>query len=60
MDRELVDAVVTDELQRAADEAGSTKAPQALVNVYRDPRSPARLWLGQGRARIAAASPIRW
>lgn len=33
MDRRIVDAVVTDELHRAADEAGSTKAPQALVNV---------------------------
>lgn len=33
MDRKLVDAVVTDELHRAADDAGSAKAPQALVNV---------------------------
>ena len=33
MNRALVDAVVTDELRRAADEAGSTKAPQALVSV---------------------------
>ena len=33
MDRKLVDAVVTDELHNAADEAGSTRAPQALVNV---------------------------
>lgn len=33
MDRKLVDAVVTDELHRAADEAGSAKASQALVNV---------------------------
>ncbi len=33
MDRKLVDAVVTDELHRAADEAGSNKAPQALVDV---------------------------
>jgi cell division protein FtsQ len=33
MDRKLVDAVVTDELHRAADEADSTKAPEALVNV---------------------------
>ena len=33
MDRKLVDAVVTDELKRAADEAGSRKAPQALVDV---------------------------
>ena len=33
MNRALVDAVVTDELRRAADETGSTKAPQALVNV---------------------------
>lgn len=33
MDRKLVDAVVTDELHRAADEAGAAKAPQALVNV---------------------------
>jgi cell division protein FtsQ len=33
MDRALVDAVVTDELRRAAAEAGSSKAPQALVDV---------------------------
>ena len=33
MDRRLIDAVVTDELRRAADEAGSAKAPEALVNV---------------------------
>jgi cell division protein FtsQ len=33
MNRGLVDAVVTDELRRAADEAGSAKAPQALVDV---------------------------
>ena len=33
MNRTLVDAVVTDELRRAADEAGSAKAPQALVSV---------------------------
>jgi cell division protein FtsQ len=33
MDRKLVDAVVTDELRRAADQAGSAKAPQALVDV---------------------------
>src|SRR4051812_10334125 len=33
MDRRLVDAVVTDELRRAADQAGSAKAPQALVDV---------------------------
>ncbi|MEA3066825.1 MAG: cell division protein FtsQ [Sphingomonadales bacterium] len=33
MNRSLVDAVVTDELRRAADEAGSAKAPQALVDV---------------------------
>jgi cell division protein FtsQ len=33
MNRALVDAVVTDELRRAADETGSTKAPQALVSV---------------------------
>ncbi|MFL6726447.1 MAG: cell division protein FtsQ/DivIB [Sphingomicrobium sp.] len=33
MNRTLIDAVVTDELRRAADEAGSAKAPQALVNV---------------------------
>lgn len=33
MNRKLVDAVVTDELHRAADEAASAKAPQALVNV---------------------------
>jgi len=33
MDRRLIDAVVTDELRRAADEAGTSKPPQALVNV---------------------------
>jgi cell division protein FtsQ len=33
MDRKLVDGVVTDELKRAADEAGTTRAPQALVDV---------------------------
>ena len=33
MDRSLVDEVVTDELRRAADEAGRAKAPQALVDV---------------------------
>jgi cell division protein FtsQ len=33
MDRNLVDAVVTEELRRAADEGGSAKAPQALVDV---------------------------
>jgi cell division protein FtsQ len=33
MNRGLIDAVVTDELRRAADEAGSAKAPQALVDV---------------------------
>ena len=33
MNRALVDAVVTDELKRAADQAGAAKAPQALVSV---------------------------
>jgi cell division protein FtsQ len=33
MNRALVDAVVTDELHRAAAEGGSDKAPQALVDV---------------------------
>ena len=33
MDRSRVDDVVNDELRRAADEAGSTKAPQALVDA---------------------------
>ena len=33
MNRALVDAVVNGELRRAADEAGSAKAPQALVDV---------------------------
>ena len=33
MNRALVDEVVTDELRRAADDAGSAKAPQALVSV---------------------------
>jgi cell division protein FtsQ len=33
MDRGPVDAVVTDELHRAADQAGTAKAPQALVDV---------------------------
>src|SRR6476469_8700984 len=33
MNRGLVDSVVTDELRRAAEEGGSAKAAQALVNV---------------------------
>jgi len=33
MNRALVDAVVTDELHRAAEQASSSKAPQALVSV---------------------------
>jgi len=33
MERGLVDAVVTDEIRRAADEAGATRAPQMLVDV---------------------------
>jgi cell division protein FtsQ len=33
MNRKLVDAVVTDELRRSAEAAGTTKAPQALVDV---------------------------
>ena len=33
MDRRLVDEVVTDELNRAAGEAGASKAPQPLVDV---------------------------
>ena len=33
MDRKLVDAVVNDELTRAAEEGASAKAPQALVDV---------------------------
>jgi cell division protein FtsQ len=33
MNRALIDAVVTDELRRAAEVAGSAKAPQALVDV---------------------------
>ena len=33
MNRAVVDAVVTDEIHRAADAAGSGKAPQALVDV---------------------------
>jgi cell division protein FtsQ len=33
MNRSLVDAVVTDELRRAAEAAGGEKAPQALVDV---------------------------
>jgi cell division protein FtsQ len=33
MDRGLVDAVVNEELKRAADEGASAKAPQALVDV---------------------------
>ena len=33
MDRSRVDDVVNDELRRAADEAGSAKAPQALVDA---------------------------
>ncbi len=33
MDRKLVDAVVTDELDRAAQQAGAAKAPQSMVDV---------------------------
>ena len=33
MDRSRVDQVVTDELRRAADQAGTDRAPQALVDV---------------------------
>jgi len=33
MDRKAVDEVVTDELRRAADEAGTSQAPQALVDA---------------------------
>jgi len=33
MNRSLIDGVVTDELRRAADEAGAAKAPQTLVDV---------------------------
>jgi cell division protein FtsQ len=33
LDRRLIDQVVTDELDRAADEAGTAKAPQALVDA---------------------------
>src|SRR5438067_11139467 len=33
MNRSLIDAVVTDELKRAADAAGGDRAPQALVDV---------------------------
>jgi cell division protein FtsQ len=32
MDRRVIDEVVTDELKRAADEAGAERAPQALVD----------------------------
>jgi cell division protein FtsQ len=35
MNRSLIDRVVTDELRRATDEAGTGKAPQALVDVAR-------------------------
>jgi cell division protein FtsQ len=35
MDRGRIDEVVTDELRRAAEEAGSAKAPQPLVDVAR-------------------------
>ena len=33
MERKPIDAVVTQELHRAADDAGTTKAPQPLVNI---------------------------
>lgn len=33
MDRKIIDGIVTNELKRAADDAGSSKAPQALVDV---------------------------
>jgi cell division protein FtsQ len=52
MNRALVDAVVADELRRAATEAGSEKAPQALVNVAEIRR---RL-LGYGWVRDARVS----
>jgi cell division protein FtsQ len=52
MDRALVDAVVTDELRRAADEAGSAKAPQALVDVA----GIRRRLLGYGWVRDARVS----
>src|ERR1700752_3752298 len=35
MDRSRIDEVVTDELHRAAEEAGGAKAPQPLVDVSR-------------------------
>jgi len=35
MNRSLIDRVVTDELRRATEEAGTGKAPQALVDVAR-------------------------
>src|SRR5215212_165017 len=52
MNRALVDAVVTDELRRAAAEAGSDKAPQALVDVA----GIRRRLLGYGWVRDARVS----
>jgi cell division protein FtsQ len=52
MNRALVDAVVADELRRAAGEAGADKAPQALVDVSEIRR---RL-LGYGWVRDARVS----
>ena len=54
MDR-LVDAVVTDELRRAADERDA-KAPQALVDVAAIRERLLQFRLGQGRAGFAAAA----
>ena len=57
MDRKLVDAVVTDELHRAADEAGSTKAPAGFGRRRSNPPQPhARLWLGPGCPGVAASA----
>ena len=48
-----VDGVVTDELQRAADEAGTRQGAAGAGRRRRDPRAAAQVRLGQGRARLA-------
>ena len=56
----LIDAVVTDELHRAADEAGTAKAPQPLVDVAAHPRAAAAASAGSRTRACRAACPTRW
>ena len=53
MDRALVDAVVTDELRRAAERGGHGQGAAGAGRRRRHPRAPAAVRLGQGRARLA-------